>query len=80
MAGLLGLDKLDKPETLSAENCAAMEALPSVNKCGVNSQLKELHHKLVRYDCVITDMYEEEIYVSVLQPTRKPIKNEAKND
>ena len=43
-----------------------LKNLPSVNKCMVGSELKELHHKLVRFDCVITDMYEEELYVSIL--------------
>ena len=36
--------------------------LPSLNEVQTLNELKNLHHKLVRYNCVVQDMYEEEIY------------------
>ena len=59
----------------STGHSEALRNLPSVNKCVVGSELKELHHKLVRFDCVITDMYEEELYVSILPSGGNTAKN-----
>jgi len=51
-----------------------MKTVPSVNKCIAVPELREMHHKLVRFDCVITDMYGEDLYVPVLKgATAKPL-------
>ena len=32
-----------------------------------DDEVLALNHKLVRFDCIISDMYEEEYFVSVLR-------------
>ncbi|CDW86598.1 mini-chromosome maintenance complex-binding protein [Stylonychia lemnae] len=46
------------------------QALPSLNACETVEDLHSLSGKLVRYDCMIQDMYEEEYFMSVLLPTQ----------
>lgn len=40
--------------------------LPCVGACASVDDLLKLHHKLVRFDCVVTDIYEEEFFVPIL--------------
>lgn len=36
-----------------------------------DDELAQLNHKLVRFDCIISDMYEEEFFVAVLSKDDK---------
>ena len=40
--------------------------LASINKCLTKDSLRQLDRKLVRFDCQICDMFEEEYYVPVV--------------
>lgn len=42
--------------------------IPRLNDCKSVDDLAKLHHKLVRFDCMIQDQYEEEFFVSYLKP------------
>lgn len=44
--------------------------IPRLNDCKSIEDVAKLHHKLVRFDCMIQDQYEEEFFVSYLK-TRK---------
>ena len=40
-----------------------------------DDEVRSCHHKLVRFDCIVSDMFEEEYFVSVLRssPETQPI-------
>lgn len=40
-----------------------------------DDEVRNYHHKVVRFDCIISDMFEEEYFVSVLRssPESQPI-------
>lgn len=42
--------------------------IPRLNDCKTPEDVTALHHKLVRFDCMIQDQYEEEYFVNFLQP------------
>ena len=44
--------------------------IPRLNDCKTPEEIAALHHKLVRFDCMIQDQYEEEFFVSLLQPKK----------
>lgn len=41
--------------------------MPNVSRIESDEDLAALNHKLVRFDCIISDMYEEEFFVAVLK-------------
>lgn len=50
--GIEGIDQLD------------IEGLPCLNHCKNAEEVAQLHHKLVKFDCMVQDQYEDEFYVS----------------
>ena len=40
--------------------------IPRLNDCMCPEDIVKLHHKLVRFDCMIQDQYEEEYFISYL--------------
>jgi hypothetical protein len=44
-----------------------IKEIPNISEINSNEELAALNHKLVRFDCIVSDMYEEEIFVSVLK-------------
>ena len=58
---------LDNPATENSDDCAdPLSALPAVNSCLSKEALREHDTKLVRFDCQIIDMFEEEYFVPVM--------------
>jgi hypothetical protein len=45
-----------------------LAGIPRLNDCKTPEEIAALHHKLVRFDCMIQDQYEEEFFVSYLKP------------
>lgn len=42
---------------------ADFSAIPSLNACTTPHQIKALNKKLVRFECMICDMYDEEYFI-----------------
>ncbi len=51
------------------------QGLPNLSTIATDEEVVSLNHKLVRFDCIISDMFEEEYFVSVLRgtPETQPI-------
>ena len=80
---LLRLDKYDgnadegqAPESNAVDPLAN---LSSINTCLDKDSLRQLDRKLVRFDCSICDMFEEEFYVPLI-PKKESTGNTDSND
>ena len=58
LLGLTNAEDTGNPDPISE--------LASVNQCLTKQSLRDLHRKLVRFDCQICDMFEEEYFVPVV--------------
>ena len=66
---LLQLNKYDghaNQEEGSEETIDPLENLSSINQCLDKDSLRQLDRKLVRFDCQVVDMYEEDFYIPLL--------------
>lgn len=54
----------------------ALSTLPSVNQCMSKEALREHDTKLVRFDCQILDMFEEEYFVPIM-PDHQPASSDS---
>jgi len=50
----------------SKDNEQSFEDIPNISRMNDDEEVAKLNHKLVRFDCIISDMFEEEIFVSVI--------------
>ena len=41
--------------------------IPNITTMISDEEVRNYHHKIVRFDCIVSDMFEEEYFVSVLQ-------------
>ncbi len=46
-----------------------LQGVPNISTMATDDEVRSCHHKLVRFDCIISDMFEEEYFVSVLRAT-----------
>ena len=44
-----------------------MQGVPNISSMATDDEVRSCHHKLVRFDCIVSDMFEEEYFVSVLR-------------
>ena len=85
---ILGLEANDKETTNSQANnplkvswwllpdlTFLIQAIPSINSCSTDQELAELHHKIVKFECQIVDQYEDEFFVSVIDPLEQTTSN-----
>jgi Mini-chromosome maintenance replisome factor len=45
-----------------------LSSLPSLNTCNTQEEISAISGKIVTFECMIQDMYNEEYFVQVLQP------------
>lgn len=54
---------LENSQTLSSN----FEGIPNVSRIEDDIDLAKLNHKVVRFDCIISDMFDEEYFISVVK-------------
>lgn len=54
--------------SVSEMNTYFYQLIPSLNACSNPLEIKNLNKKLVRFECMIQDMYDEEFFIQVLKP------------
>ena len=59
------------PEAGAEASIDAIADLASVNTCLSKDSLRQLDRKLVRFDCQVCDMFEEEYFVPLV-PKKQP--------